>query len=119
MVVVLGVRVVVSVVSVVSGLVDVDPCDDDDESPGFTSHQMPTAPRTRTITPAAAAMSIHGALLAGRGGPGDGAAVHIGPLGGPLTGGGGVWKATGREAGCGAGVAANGGGGGGVGGGVW
>ena len=90
----------VSVGSVVSEVVLAGP--DDDVSSGLASHQMPNAPRTRTNTPAAAAIGIHGTLLPGRVGPGGGGAVvHIGPLGGPLVGGGGVWKATGRLAGCG------------------
>jgi hypothetical protein len=95
---------VVSVGSVVSEAVVVGP--DDDVSSGLTSHQMPNAPRTRTNTPAAAVIGIHGTLLPWRGGPGvGGAAVHIGPLGGRPVGGGGVVKATGRAAGCGEGVA--------------
>ena len=96
-VVVLVGRVVVSVDSVVSEVVVGT---GDGESPGATSHQMPNAPRTRTKTPAAAAIGIHGALFPGRGGLGGGAVVHIGPLGGPLAGGGGVWNAIGRG-GCG------------------
>src|SRR5262249_55135220 len=63
---------VVSVGSVVSEAVVVGP--DDDVSSGLTSHQMPSAPRTRTKTPAAAAVGVPGALLPRCGGPGGGGA---------------------------------------------
>jgi hypothetical protein len=68
----------------------------DDESSSLVINQMPTAPRTRTMTAPTAASGIHGIFDPPDGGcwggPGGGGAVdHIGPLGGPL--GGAVWNA--------------------------
>ena len=86
--------------SVVSEVVRDVGMPDDDVSSGLTSNQIPNAPRTSTNTPPRRRSVSTGCPCRGGGrGPGGrrGGAVHIGPLGGPLVGGGGVWNATGRR----------------------